>query len=308
MYEIAGVHHVALGVKNLETMKSFYKNVLGFNINHQGPPTDSHMLMSDITRGVTPVFNAGLLSQDAGGIIVEFINMIAPVPHPIRRDFRYGDIGANKMTIAVSDMDAVYRELKDKVNFCTSPRSVELPGFGDYNFVYCKDPEGNLVEFVSGTGFQVKDKFGGVCSVGISVTDLNRSLAYYQKYTGFDTFFIKPHENFSGLVDEISGNNGTRVRSCVLTSGKGSGMVELFEVMEPRGRSIPSYTSWGDFGYLQTCMMCKNVPEIADHLENEGIEFLIKLQRITGEEEAAFIYVRDPDGIPLEFLSFDGLE
>ena len=304
MYEIAGVHHVALGVENLEAMKSFYKDMLEFKTGPMESPAAPQAIMSGITRGVTPVFAASMLSQDAEGIIVEFIQMITPVPRAIRRDFRYGDIGANKMTIAVSDANKLYRELKDRVNFFSSPKSVELPGYGAYNFVYCKDPEGNLIELVSGAKRPVKNKFGGVRWAGISVTDLKQSVSFYQKYAGFDTLFVKPHENFSGLVDEVSGRKSTKVRSCILASSKGGGMVELFEVLEPRGRSIPSYTSWGDFGYLQTCMMCKNVPEIAAHFEKEGLDFLLKLQRMPGGEGAAFTYVRDLDGIPLEFLSF----
>jgi catechol 2,3-dioxygenase-like lactoylglutathione lyase family enzyme len=303
MYEIAGVHHIAIGLNNMKSMKSFYKDILEFKADPQEPPAGPQAIMSEITRGVTPVFTTTLLSQDAGGIIVEFISMNTPAPRAIRQDFRYGDIGVNKMTIAVSDVKKVYGELKNKANFCSSPKSVEIPGWGAYNFVYAKDPEGNLIEFASGAKIPVKNRFGGVISIGIGVTDLKRSIAFYQKNTGFDTLFIKPHDSFSGLVDEVSGGKSTKVRSCVLSSSRGSGMVELFEVLEPRGRSIPSYTLWGDFGYHQTALMCKNVPEIADYLEKEGLEFVLKLQRMSGED-AAFTYVRDPDGIVLEFLSF----
>ena len=303
MYEIAGVHHVALGVKDLEAMESFYTGVLGFQTTPQGSPAGPQEIMSGITRGVTPVFAASMLSQETDGIIVEFVQMITPIPRDIRRDFRYGDIGAGKMAIAVSDVPEIYDEFKNEVDFCSAPKSVDLPGFGAYDFVYCKDPEGNLIEFVSGENLPVENKFGGVRWVGISVTSLDRSLAFYRKYTGFDTMFVKPHEHFSGLVDEVSGQKQTKVRSCILASGKGGGMVELFEVLEPRGRSIPSYTMWGDFGYLQTCMMCKNVPEIADYFEKEGLEFLLELQRMPGPE-ITFTYIRDPDGIPLEYLSF----
>jgi catechol 2,3-dioxygenase-like lactoylglutathione lyase family enzyme len=294
---------VALGVKDLETMESFYTGTLGFQTTPQGSPAGPQEIMSGINRGVTPVFAASMLSQETDDIIVEFVQMITPVPRPIRRDFRYGDIGANKMAVAVSDVSELYNELKDKVNFCNSPKSFDLPGFGAYDFVYCKDPEGNLIEFVSGAQLSTENKFGGVRWVGISVTDLDRSLAFYRKYTGFDSLFIKPHEHLSGLVDELSGSKQTKVRSCILASGKGGGMVELFEVLEPRGRSIPSYTIWGDFGYLQTCLMCQNVPEIADYFEKEGLEFLLELQRMPGPD-VTFTYVRDPDGIPLEYLGF----
>jgi len=302
MYEIAGVHHIALGVKNLEIMKSFYRDILGFNILE--PPAVSHDIMSGIMRGITPEFKVGMLSHDEGDIIIEFIQMITPVPHAIRQDSRYGDIGANKINIAVSDVNDLCYGLKDKIDLFSGPKSVELPGYGSYNFVYFKDPEGNLIELVSGAKLPVNNQFGGVCWVGISVTDLERSVSFYQKYTGFDMLFVEPHENFSGLVDEVCGNKQTGVRSCILSSSKGGGMVELYEVLEPRGRSIPFYTSWGDFGYLQTAMMCRNVPEIVDYFEKEGIEFIIKLQYVPGEGGTAFTYVRDPDGIPLELLCF----
>jgi catechol 2,3-dioxygenase-like lactoylglutathione lyase family enzyme len=302
MYEIAGVHHVAIGVEALEPVKVFYKDVLGFNF--EKPPEAPKDSMSGIMRGVVPEFDVAMLSQGKEGVIVELIKMINPIPRAIRHDFSYGDIGANKVTIAVSDVNKIYRKLKDKVNFCSSPKSVELPGFGDYNFVYCKDPESNLIELASGAKLPVKDEFGGVRWVGISVTDLNRSVSFYQKHAGFDTLFVKPHENFSRLVDEVSGNKQTKVRSCILASSRGGGMVELFEVLEPRGRSIPSYTLWGDFSYLQVAMMCKNVPEIADRFEKEGLDFVLKLQLMSVETRAGFTYIQDPDGIALEFLSF----
>ena len=303
MYEIGGVHHVAIGVKDLEAMESFYTAVLGFQTTPQGSPAGPQEIMSGITRGVTPVFAASMLSQSEEAIVVEFVQMITPVPRPIRQGFRYGDIGANKIALAVSDVDEIYSELKGKVNFCSGPKSVELPGFGVYNFVYCKDPEGNLIEFVSGEKLSTCNKFDGVRWVGIGVTDLDRSLAFYQKYNGFDAMFVEPHEHFSGLVDEVSGSRQTKVRSCILASAKSGGMVELFEVLEPRGRSIPSYTVWGDFGYLQTCLLCQNVPEIVEYFEKEGLEFLLELQCMPGPE-ITFAYVRDPDGVPLEYLSF----
>jgi len=57
MYEIAGVHHIAIGVKNLEIMKSFYKDMLGFNILEA--PALPNDIMSGIIRGVMPGYGTG---------------------------------------------------------------------------------------------------------------------------------------------------------------------------------------------------------------------------------------------------------
>jgi catechol 2,3-dioxygenase-like lactoylglutathione lyase family enzyme len=305
MEEACAVHHVAIGVKSLGTMKSFYQGVLEFNKVFAESAHTEHKHMREVLRMSHTMHSILMFNQEVGGIFVELVRMTNPVPRAIRKHFRYGDIGVTKMTIAVSDLDWLCGELEGRVNFCSKPKSVEIPGWGEYHFLYCRDPEGNLIEFVSGRHVQVPNRFGGVRWIGVSVTDLGRSMSFYQKYLGFDTIVMDTHERFSGLVDEVSGTNQTKVRSCLLASGRGNGMIELFEVLEPRGRSIPFSTSWGDFGYLQICLYCDDIREMATHCEKEGMEFLSGIQFVHDKHAGGFFYFRDPDGIPMEFLAFN---
>jgi len=308
VYKGCGVHHCNIGVKNMEVMKSFYQDRLEFCKVFSEFPEGEYDPLSELIRASHPSYEGVLFSQEAGGIILGLTRLVDPVPRAVRNDFRYGDIGIAKLTIAVSDLERFYREQMGRLDFCSRPKRVTIPDRGDYNFVYCRDPEGNLIEFVSAADIPVKNTFGGVRRLGVSVTDLDRSLSFYQKYLGFETTFINIHDNFSGLVDEISGSKGTRVRSCVLASSRGEGMVELFEVMKPRGRSIPSYTRWGDFGYTQVCLSGEpgsDIFDIAAYFEKEGMEFFCRPQLMGDERGGGFFYMKDPDGIPLEFLVFN---
>ena len=303
-----GVHHCNIGVKNMEVMKSFYKDLLGFGKVFSEFPEGEYDALGELIRVSHPRYEGILFTQEAGGIVLGLTRLVDPVPRAVRNNFRYGDIGIAKITIAVSDLERFYRERMGRLDFCSGPKRAAIADRGDYHFVYCRDPEGNLVEFVATAETPVKNTFGGVRRLGVSVTDLNRSLSFYQKYLGFDTTFINTHENFSGLVDEISSSKGTRVRSCVLASSRGEGMVELFEVMQPRGRSIPSYTRWGDFGYTQVCLNGEpgsDIFDIAEYFEKEGMEFLCRPQLMGDARGGGFFYMRDPDGIPLEFLVFN---
>jgi hypothetical protein len=84
-------------------------------------------------------------------------------------------------------------------------------------------------------------------------------------------------------------------------------MLELFEVLHPRGRSIPFSARWGDFGYLQVCMSCADVTGTAAYFAEEGIESITGPQWFgdsKDENAGMFFYIQDPDGIPVEFLSF----
>jgi catechol 2,3-dioxygenase-like lactoylglutathione lyase family enzyme len=306
MYKVSDVHHIAIGVRDIKAMKSFYRDVLKFTDIFGEFPGVEHAPMREVIRGPRVVFSGIMLKQESGNIFVELIEMIEPAPRPIRSDFHYGDIGVSKITIATPDIEKIYRELKNKVNFCSEPKQIKMPGFGDYRFVYLRDPEGNLIELAEMNSGKARGNFGGVVRVGISVTDLKRSISFYQKHMAFHHVVVDIHDSFSGFVDEVAGGNRTKVRSCILAHEKDGGTLELFEMMEPRGRSIPFSTRWGDLGYLQVCVFCNDIPAVAAHCEKEGIEVLCSPQDMDTdkpEEAGTFMYIKDPDGIPLEFLN-----
>jgi catechol 2,3-dioxygenase-like lactoylglutathione lyase family enzyme len=307
VYSGCGVHHVAIGVNDFEKTKAFYANVLKFDNIFVDFPDAEYPALTEVVRWLNPRYRAILFSHSSGGIITELVRMSSPVPRPIRKDVRYGDLGVAKLTIAVADVERLYGELAGKVDFRSAPKSVSIPGWGEYRFVFCKDPEGNLIEFASGVGTTEKNEFGGVRSVGISVSDLDRSVQFYRKYGGFDRTIIEVHDAFSGLVDEISGGSYTKVRSCLLGNSEADGFVELFEVSGPRGRSIPFGAAWGDFGFLQVCLNGRqgdDVFRMAAYFEEEGMEFICTPQLMGDERQGAFFYGKDPDGIPVEFLVF----
>ena len=307
MYQGYGVHHMAIGVRKLEPIRAFYRDVLDFTVIFSDFPTGEYPALAGIVRGPRVVFDAVLFAQPAGGIVLELMQMIDPTPRPVRKDTKYGDIGLAKISITVPDVELFYREMKEKVSFCFEPRSVDIPSFGPYGFVYARDPEGNLMEFVSTPKMPVQGRFGGIAFLGVAVTDLNRSVDFYRKYGGFDKTVIEPHDAFSGLFNEITHGPDTQIRSCLLANSQAEGMLEIFEVSRPHGRSLPYMMRWGDYGYHQICLNGKvgdDVFKIGAYMEAEGFEFICPPVLMHDEREGAFFYMKDPDGIPVEFLVF----
>jgi len=300
---VKGVQHVGMGVKNYEVMKEFYGNTLEM--------TNVYLEFPEVWNAMTQVFRTSyhkfkgiMFQQAAGGIVVELIAMSIPLPRSIRKDKRYGDIGVNKIAIAVTDVEKFYNEYKDKIYFFSQPKSVTLPGWGEHHFIYAKDPEANFIEFISGPNLEVKDRFGGGRWLGVGVTDLERSVSFYQSL-GFDRVVVKPHEEFSGMVDEVSGAKGTQIRSCLLANSNGGGMVELCESLKPRGRSIPMNSHWGDFGYLELCIECDDIHKMSSYCKEKKMDFLHTTCMAVeeGDVEYWFQYVYDPDGIPVETIA-----
>ena len=181
---VSGVHHVAIGVRNLETMSAFYRDLMGFTEVFAEFGESEQEIMREITRSARAVFSGATLQHKDGGIMLEFIRMVEPRPRPIRNDFRYGDIGVAKITLATADVASVWASLKDEVQFYSEPKTTVIPGWGEYQFVYCRDPEGNLVEIASVESVK-HETYGGARSVGIGVCDLERAVNFYRDSLGF---------------------------------------------------------------------------------------------------------------------------
>lgn len=302
LHSIVGVDHVGIGVRDAERMRSFYREVFRFTRVLAEMPEADHPAIHGLLRAHRTVHSSTLVAHDSGGPTIALFHAIDPEPRAIRRDFTYGDIGVAKLTFTVPDLVAFCRDKGTRLSLCSPPKTVALEGRGEYSFVYGHDPEGNLIEIVSGHG-QGADDPGSLCSVGIAVTDLDRSLAFYRDVFGFKDIVVAPHERFSGLVDEITGVERTAVRSCLLASGKGGGMLELIEVMKPRGRSIPFGTQWGDFGYLQVCLLGEDRETLISQVRAEGLNMLLPPQEVEDPDHPAmFMYLQDPDGIPVEIV------
>jgi catechol 2,3-dioxygenase-like lactoylglutathione lyase family enzyme len=299
---ITGVHHVGMGVRNFVALREFYEKTLEMTEIFMEFP-EVWNAMPDVFRTSQHKFFGAIVGQKSGGILVELLQLSVPLPRPIRSDTRYGDIGVNKTAIAVGNVEKFYREFRNKMNFLSDPKSIMIPNWGEHRFVYAKDPEDNLLEFFSNSKGDVEGTYGGVQWLGIAVTDLERSMDFYQSYA-FDIVLAAPHEKFSGMVDEVAGLKDTQVRSCLLGNSNGGGMIELYEVLKPRGRSFPLNARWGDFGYLELCLACNEMHELAAFCRKQGIVFLHSPAIVMEGKEADwwFQYVYDPDGIPVETI------
>ena len=305
MLKVSGVHHVAIGVRDLKTMLAFYREFLGFTETIAEFAESEQEVMREVARNPRAVFYGATIQQKAGGIMLEFIRMVEPAPRPIRAKPAYGDIGVGKVTLTTADVPGLWRELKDSVPFLSEPKTATIAGRA-HEFVYCRDPEGNLIEIASGDAAR-GERFGGAWSAGIAVSNLERSLPFYRDFLGFATTEIDVHEGFSDLVDEAAGAPGTRVRSCLLsTEAAGGTSLELFETLRPRGRSLPFSALWGDFGYLQASFMCGDVYGAAAELEAAGVDLLCSPKVLDAgpdhPDPGVFVYARDPDGICIEFV------
>ncbi len=302
MRSILGVDHVGIGVRDLDRMTDFYAEVFGMRVIASMPEED-HPAMRGLLRSPRAVHSSRLLGGAEAGMTLALFRAVEPPPRPIRTDRRYGDIGVAKLCFFVSDLHGFCGEHAPLLDLKSPEHVATLDGLGEYRFRHASDPEGNLLELVQAP--DPMDYPAALSSVGVAVTDLERSLDFYRGVIGLDKLVVPPHEAFSERVDEVTGCSGAKARSCLLGSTRGRGMLELVEMVKPRGRSIPFGTQWGDFGYLQLCLYAGDAQRLAADVVQERLDVLLPLQTIDDPDfPAQFMYLRDPDGVPVEVLGY----
>jgi glyoxylase I family protein len=136
---IVGIHHVAIGVPDLDLALEFYSGVLGFPSVQSGDWDRNHPL-ADQAVGLkdTSARMAMLKAPNAYLEIWEYRN-----PEPLDLRSRPCDLGYPHFALQVRDIQAEYTRLSQAGMTFVADAPVE---FGTSAAVYGKDPFGNIIE------------------------------------------------------------------------------------------------------------------------------------------------------------------
>ncbi len=134
--------------------------------------------------------------------------------------------------------------------------------------------------------------------VGISVTDLDRSIAFYREMFGMEPLgdpFPFSGEQFGEIMD-IEGVEG---RMCMIAGG--NLWLELFEFTKPRGKAKDPAYPVSDRGISHFGLTVDDVQATYDKLQAAGVPIHGRLQTFNGGSMRA-AYCRDPDGNVFEIM------
>lgn len=138
----------------------------------------------------------------------------------------------------------------------------------------------------------------GIDHVGITVRELERSLAFYRDLLGLRVIEISGAQD----VGQIVGIPGARVKIADLDAGDGR-VLELLEYVAGRGDDVPQRPNAA--GCPHVALQVRDLPAVLERLARAGHDPDGAPITITGAiafEGATVVYLRDPDGAVIELV------
>jgi catechol 2,3-dioxygenase-like lactoylglutathione lyase family enzyme len=140
----------------------------------------------------------------------------------------------------------------------------------------------------------------GIDHVGLTVTDLDRSMKFYTEALGCTVVFEQ--EKRGGYLAAIVGYPDADVRMVHLQPPGVSPRIELFEYREPptAARNLEPR----NLGNAHVCFVVDDLHALYERLVERGVTTMSPPVEIdTGANKGGFgLYLRDPDGITLELF------
>ncbi|MFD2586989.1 VOC family protein [Croceitalea marina] len=285
-YIINGIQQIGIGVANAKQAFNWYKNNYGFDLLVFEDRSEAK-LMAQYTNDEVMQRYALLAMNMRGGGGLELWQFTNRKPLAQVSDFRLGDLGINMMKLRSANISETN---------------------------YTKDSWGNWIQVVKDSYAFSKgsDGKGGVMGAVIGVSDMQKSIKFYQTLFGLDAIafdeigVFKEFENLPGGTQKfrrvLLARNTTRVGGF----GKllGPFQLELISCLERGPNKIYKNRLWGDLGYIHLCFDVSGMNELKKKSEGLGYPFTVDSANSfdMGEAAGRFGYIEDPDGTLIEVV------
>jgi catechol 2,3-dioxygenase-like lactoylglutathione lyase family enzyme len=136
---------------------------------------------------------------------------------------------------------------------------------------------------------------------GMTVSDLERSLAFWRDVLGFELSHTA-HQT-AEMASEITGVEGAEIKLAVMKA-PGGYKIELLEYLAPFERKRHVDLRPCDVGSVHVALIVDDLESILSAIKDSGWKAAGKPQTLKSGPNAGkrVVYVRDPDGTIIEFM------
>ena len=137
-----------------------------------------------------------------------------------------------------------------------------------------------------------------LCHIGITVTDLDRSIDFYEKNFGFklqrkgafdQAFFDAAPTLYEGIKDTIC--------PIAMIESPCGVVLELFQFIPQLEKE---FVPWNRVGIMHIALATDSVPDMCPQLRENGVTFC--MEPMLRPDGGYWVFLRDPDGNMIELM------
>ncbi len=143
-------------------------------------------------------------------------------------------------------------------------------------------------------------KIESVYHVGFTVSDIERSIAFYRDVLGM-TLYTR-QQGTAAYLAAVTGFEGVRLEVALLRTPDGSGMLELLQYVSHPAAPTDRATNRPGNGHL--CFKVSDIHAACAELRRRDVRLISEPVEITaGVHKGVYgVYLRDPDGFTIELF------
>jgi len=135
--------------------------------------------------------------------------------------------------------------------------------------------------------------------VGITVTDLEKSINFYKNFFGF--YVVKEMDEAGEHIDKFSGLKDINVRTVKMVDGY-DGLIELlYYRSHPKTKDENLSRDITHIGCSHFALTVEGLSELYDRMKQQGITFLCEPQH-SPDGQVLLTFCKDPDGTLIELV------
>ena len=307
---ISGIQQIGIGVKDVHEAWAWYRKHFHMDVEvFEEEEVAKLMLPHTNNKPIPRVAVLALNMQGGGGF--EIWQQTKYTPQPPAFELQLGDLGIHVCKMKCRDVAAFYEECT--TNGVEILSELKKDPAGKETF-FLKDPFDNIFQIVSSNSWFKKEGYlsGGTTGVIIGVSDIEKSLLYYQDILVHDEIVYDE----TGVFEDLKGvpGGGSKVRRVLLRNSQsrkgafgkllGDSEMELIQVLDREPQPIYKGRIWGDLGYIHLCFDTRGMDLLKGECASNGIEFTVDSADSfdMGVAAGRFAYIADPDNTLIEFV------
>ena len=305
-----GVNSVGIGVSDMEKALEFYGNRLGFAqvlFDYSGPLPGMEKVTGKPNTRARVVTLKNCNTGPLGLGMLKLVQLLPPdkaEPCTVVKSTLWGDVGLLEVCFntRVSTEQVFAKLWKDGIRTVVAPvgASFSSSSYGTVNnrFAYIEDEDGGLVELID---WQMCQSLGteplveGVNHVGLGVSDIEKSMKFYQELGFTELIFDSMGVNQYKMATMFP-PNPPRIRAMMLANFYGA-WVEPVQLLPPY-KPAPFKKAWGHLGAMEFSVGVTNLEKACKELQRKGIGFLCPPQTVeVSSGQWKYAYITEPDNL-----------